>query len=90
LLNRTSNERKTLNLWWINKINKTPTKTPMDNFFSDLKQIALIWLANMVGIVANILPLFQFIAVCLGILVSISTLVIRINSIKQLLKKRTP
>lgn len=62
----------------------------MTDLFNDLKQVALIWLANIVGIVASIMPLFQFIAICLGILVSITTLVIHIDKIKHLFKNKTP
>ena len=59
----------------------------MNELINDLKQLAWVWLANIVGIVAAILPLVQFIAIVLGIFVSITTLVIHIDKIKQLFKK---
>jgi len=74
--------------WWQHKINNTPE--PMNDFFADLRQVAYVWLANVVGMVTQILPLIQFIAICLGILVSCSTLVIHIQKIKELFKKKTP
>lgn len=88
-LNKTARNNTMLNRWWNNKLNKQPINNPMTDLFNDLKQVALIWLANIVGIVASIMPLFQFIGICLGILVSISTLVIHIDKIKNLFKNKT-
>lgn len=62
----------------------------MNELINDLKQLAWVWLANIVGIVAAILPLVQFVAIVLGIFVSITTLVIHIDKIKSLFKKQQP
>jgi len=78
----------TMKIWWQHKMNNTPE--PMNDFFADLRQVAYVWLANVVGMVSQIMPLIQFVAICLGILVSCSTLVIHIEKIKQLFKQKTP
>jgi len=79
----------TMQNWWRQKMHNNTPET-MNDFFSDLRQVAYVWLANVVGMVAQIMPLIQFVAICLGILVSCSTLVIHIQKIKELFKKKTP
>jgi hypothetical protein len=51
-----------------------------------LKETILIWLLNLGALALALLPLLQFIAVVLAIFVSISTLIINWNKVKNIFK----
>ena len=55
---------------------------PMDS----LKETITIWLLNIGAYSLALLPLLQFIAVLLAIFVSITTLIINWNKVKQIFK----
>jgi len=55
---------------------------PMDS----LKETITIWLLNIGAWSLALLPLLQFIAVVLAIFVSITTLIINWNKVKQIFK----
>jgi hypothetical protein len=57
------------------------TKT-MESF----KETIIIWLLNIGALALTLLPLLQFIAVVLAIFVSISTLIINWNKVKNIFK----
>jgi hypothetical protein len=57
------------------------TKT-MESF----KETIIIWLLNIGALALTLLPLLQFIAVLLAIFVSISTLIINWNKVKNIFK----
>jgi hypothetical protein len=51
-----------------------------------IKETILIWLLNLGALALALLPLLQFIAVVLAIFVSISTLIINWNKVKNIFK----
>jgi hypothetical protein len=51
-----------------------------------LKETIIIWLLNLGALCLVMLPLLQFVAVVLAIFVSISTLLINWNKVKQKFK----
>jgi hypothetical protein len=51
-----------------------------------LKETIIIWLLNLGAWCLVMLPLLQFVAVFLAIFVSITTLIINWNKLKQILK----
>jgi hypothetical protein len=53
---------------------------------SSIKETILIWLLNLGALALALLPLLQFIAVVLAIFVSISTLIINWNKVKNIFK----
>jgi hypothetical protein len=50
------------------------------------KETIIIWLLNIGALALTLLPLLQFIAVVLAIFVSISTLIINWNKVKNIFK----
>jgi phosphoglycerol transferase MdoB-like AlkP superfamily enzyme len=53
---------------------------------NSIKETILIWLLNLGALAFALLPLLQFIAVVLAIFVSISTLIINWNKLKNIFK----
>lgn len=53
---------------------------------NSIKETIFIWVLNLGALALALLPLLQFIAVILAIFVSISTLLINWNKIKQIFK----
>jgi hypothetical protein len=53
---------------------------------NSIKETILIWLLNLGALGLALLPLLQFIAVVLAIFVSISTLIINWNKVKNIFK----
>jgi hypothetical protein len=53
---------------------------------SSIKETILIWVLNLGALALALLPLLQFIAVVLAIFVSISTLIINWNKVKNIFK----
>jgi hypothetical protein len=53
---------------------------------NSIKETILIWLLNLGALALALLPLLQFIAVVLAIFVSISTLIINWNKVKNIFK----
>lgn len=51
-----------------------------------IKETIIIWLLNLGALCLMFIPLLQFIAVILAILVSITTLIINFNKVKQKFK----
>ncbi len=51
-----------------------------------LKETIIIWVLNLGALALTLLPLLQFVAVVLAIFVSISTLLINWNKLKQKFK----
>ena len=51
-----------------------------------LKETIIIWLLNLGALCLMFIPLLQFIAVILAILVSITTLILNFNKVKQKFK----
>jgi phosphoglycerol transferase MdoB-like AlkP superfamily enzyme len=51
-----------------------------------IKETILIWMLNLGALALALLPLLQFIAVVLAIFVSISTLIINWNKVKNIFK----
>jgi hypothetical protein len=51
-----------------------------------IKETILIWVLNLGALALALLPLLQFIAVVLAIFVSISTLIINWNKVKNIFK----
>jgi len=58
-----------------------PTK-PVES----LKETIIIWVLNLGALALTLLPLLQFIAVILAIFVSITTLIINWNKLKQIFR----
>jgi hypothetical protein len=53
---------------------------------NSIKETIIIWVLNLGALALALLPLLQFIAVVLAIFVSISTLVINWNKLKNIFK----
>jgi hypothetical protein len=53
---------------------------------NSIKETILIWVLNLGALALALLPLLQFIAVVLAIFVSISTLIINWNKVKNIFK----
>jgi len=51
-----------------------------------LKETIVIWVLNLGALALTLLPLLQFIAVILAIFVSITTLIINWNKLKQIFR----
>jgi hypothetical protein len=51
-----------------------------------LKETIIIWVLNLGALALTLLPLLQFVAVFLAIFVSITTLIINWNKLKQIFK----
>ncbi len=51
-----------------------------------LKETIIIWVLNLGALALTLLPLLQFVAVVLAIFVSISTLLINWNKVKNIFK----
>jgi hypothetical protein len=54
--------------------------------FNSVRETLLIWVLNLGALALALLPLLQFIAVVLAIFVSISTLIINWNKVKNIFK----
>ncbi len=63
------------------KLVMLPTK-PVES----LKETIIIWVLNLGALALTLLPLLQFVAVVLAIFVSISTLLINWNKVKNIFK----
>lgn len=53
---------------------------------NSIKETILIWLLNLGALALTLLPLLQLIAVVLAIFVSVSTLIINWNKLKNIFK----
>lgn len=53
---------------------------------NSIKETILIWVLNLGALALTLLPLLQFVAVVLAIFVSISTLLINWNKVKNIFK----
>ena len=51
-----------------------------------LKETIIIWVLNLGALALTLLPLLQFVAVVLAIFVSVTTLIINWNKVKQIFK----
>ena len=51
-----------------------------------LKETIIIWLLNLGALALTLLPLLQFVAVVLAIFVSVTTLIINWNKVKNIFK----
>jgi len=51
-----------------------------------LKETIIIWVLNLGALALTLLPLLQFIAVILAIFVSVTTLIINWNKLKQIFR----
>lgn len=56
----------------------------MNDFIRDLKLLFIGWGATLIGYCVALIPLMQFIALMVGIFVSISTLVIHFEKLKKI------
>lgn len=57
-----------------------------NNHMEAVKETIIIWLLNLTAWCLVLLPLLQFVAVVLAIIVSVTTLIINWNKIKQIFK----
>jgi hypothetical protein len=53
---------------------------------NSIKSTFFIWLMNLTALVTAFIPLLQFVAVVLAIIVSITTIIINFTKIKNLFK----